>query len=174
MIGLGAVGTRLARRLAADGAVLTVTDLDPARTVLAAELDAAWAEPAAALGIPADLLVPAGVGGLLTGAVIDQLRVRAVVGPANNPLGDRAGADRLRERGILYAPDFLVNAGGVVYTGLIARGVPAGRAWAAVDDIGPRLAAVYAAADAAGETPLNAAEELAAARLRGDRHVVDH
>lgn len=166
VIGLGHVGTRLARLLAAEGAVLTVTDLDPARKVLADELGATWTGPASALAGPADLLVPAGVGGLLTGPVIDRLRVRAVVGPANNPLADRSGADRLRDRDILYAPDFLVNAGGVVYTGLIARGVPADRAWAAVDAIGPRLSAVYAAAESTGRTPLDAAEDLAAERLR--------
>jgi leucine dehydrogenase len=170
VIGLGHVGTRLARRLATDGAVLTVTDLDPARRALADELGATWSSPGDALTEPADLLVPAGVGGLLTTEVIDRLRVRAVVGPANNPLADPAGADQLHRRGILYAPDFLVNAGGVVYTGLVAGGATPDRAEAAVDDIGARLSAVYAAAQAAGRTPVAEAEDRAAARLR--RHSV--
>jgi leucine dehydrogenase len=165
IIGLGQVGTRIARRLTAEGAELTVTDIDPARRELAAELGARWAEPDAAPALTADLLVPAGLGGLLTDETIDALRVRAVVGPANNPLAARAGADRLHERQILYAPDFLVNAGGVIFAGLVARGGSRNVAAESVESIGPRLGAVYAAAEAAGTTPLAAAEDLAHRRL---------
>ena len=71
--------------------------------------------------MPADLFVPAGIGGLLTDEVIDALEARAVCGPANNPLADHSGAARLAGRGILYAPDFVVNAGGVIYLDLVAK-----------------------------------------------------
>jgi leucine dehydrogenase len=166
VIGLGQVGSRIARRLAAEGAELTVTDIDPARRMFADEIGARWAEPGEAAGLEADLLVPVGLGGLLTDETIDALRVRAVVGPANNPLAARSGADRLHRRHILYAPDFLVNAGGVIFAGLVARGVSRPDAAARVESIGPRLSRVYAAAEAAGTTPLAAAEELAYRRLR--------
>ena len=67
------------------------------------------------------MFVPAGIGGLLTDEVIDALDARAVCGPANNPLADHSGAERLARRGILYAPDFVVNAGGVIYLDLEAK-----------------------------------------------------
>lgn len=61
--------------------------------------------------------MPAGVGGMLTSRVIDELAVGSVVGPANNQLAEPAGAAQLASRGILYAPDYLVDAGGVIYLG---------------------------------------------------------
>ncbi len=93
--GLGQVGGRLARMLAADGAQLTVSDVNPARRELADELGATWVEPDAAFALPADIVVPAGVGGALTAEVIESLDTRAVVGPANNQLERDEGADRL-------------------------------------------------------------------------------
>ncbi|MGY6497554.1 MAG: Glu/Leu/Phe/Val dehydrogenase dimerization domain-containing protein, partial [Microcella sp.] len=120
--GLGQVGGRLARRLAAAGASLAVTDIVASRRALAEEIGADWIDVDAALTTPGDLFVPAGLGGVLTDETIDALPVRAVVGPANNPLADRCGAARLAARGILYAPDFLVNAGGVIHLALASKG----------------------------------------------------
>ncbi|MGN7971082.1 Glu/Leu/Phe/Val dehydrogenase family protein, partial [Microbacterium sp. 22296] len=119
--GLGQVGGRLAERLASEHAVLTITDVNPAKRARAEELGAAWVEPSEAHLIPADVFVPAGIGGVLTDEVIDALDARAVCGPANNPLAERSGAERLAQRGILYAPDFVVNAGGVIYLDLVAK-----------------------------------------------------
>src|SRR5690606_39747701 len=104
--GLGQVGGRLAVRLSTEGALLTVTDVNSARQHLAAELGATWVEPGLEHLVPADVFVPAGIGGLLTDDVIDALDTAAVCGPANNPLASREGAERLAARGILYAPDF--------------------------------------------------------------------
>lgn len=165
--GLGQVGGRLAARLATEGAVLTVTDVNPAKRTLAAELGAAWVEPGEVHLVPADVFVPAGIGGVLTDDVIDALDARAVCGPANNPLADRSGADRLAARGVLYAPDFVVNAGGVIYLDLEAKRLGSreeimGR----VAGIGDTLRRVFDEADARGVTPLAAAEGLAAERLR--------
>ena len=119
--GMGQVGSRLAVRLSAEGALLTVTDVNPAKRDLALQLGAAWIAPGEEHLVPADVFVPAGIGGLLTDEVIDALDARAVCGPANNPLADHSGADRLAQRGILYAPDFVVNAGGVIYLDLEAK-----------------------------------------------------
>src|SRR6478736_421032 len=93
--GLGQVGSRLAVRLAAEGARLTVTDVNPAKRHLAGELGAVWAEPGTEHLLPADVFVPAGIGGVLTDEVIDALDAKAVCGPANNPLASHDGADRL-------------------------------------------------------------------------------
>ena len=93
--GMGQVGSRLAVRLSAEGARLTVTDVNPAKRDLAAQLGADWIAPGEEHLVPADVFVPAGIGGLLTDEVIDALDARAVCGPANNPLADHSGADRL-------------------------------------------------------------------------------
>ncbi|MBR22611.1 MAG: glutamate dehydrogenase [Leifsonia sp.] len=162
--GLGQVGSRLARQLAAGGATLFVTDLVDKRA-LAAELGATWIEPEEALTTPADILVPAGLGGVLTAETIDSLPVRAVVGPANNPLAEREGATLLEERGILYAPDFLVNAGGVIHLALIAEGATSAALDARLHAIGDTLARVLDAAESEGITPLAAAEAIAFDRV---------
>lgn len=165
--GLGQVGGRLAARLATEGAVLTVTDVNPAKRTLAAELGAAWVEPGEVHLVPADVFVPAGIGGVLTDDVIDALDARAVCGPANNPLADRSGADRLAARGVLYAPDFVVNAGGVIYLDLVAKRLGSrDEIMGRVAGIGDTLCRVFDEAAARGVTPLAAAEGLAAERLR--------
>lgn len=163
--GLGQVGSRLAHRLADAGAVLTVTDINPAARALADELGATWIEPDAALTTAADVFVPAGLGGILTHSAIEQLPVRAVCGPANNPLAERSGADALAARGILYAPDYVVNAGGVIHLALTERGESAEVVEARLRGIGQTLADVLALAKADGVTPLDAADRLALARV---------
>lgn len=170
--GLGQVGSRLAVRLSTEGAVLTVTDVNPATRHLAAELGASWVEPGEEHRVPADVFVPAGVGGLLTDDVIDDLAAAAVCGPANNPLADHSGADRLAARGILYAPDFVVNAGGVIYLDSEAKQL-SGReeTMMRVAAIGDTLRRLYDDAEAQGITPLAAAEELAASRLAAGARV---
>jgi leucine dehydrogenase len=165
--GLGQVGGRLARRLAAAGASLAVTDIVASRRALADEIGADWIEVDAALTTPADVFVPAGLGGILTDETIDTLPARAVVGPANNPLADRSGAERLARRGILYAPDFLVSAGGVIHLSMAARGVDPAEIERRLRGIGDTLDTVFAAARASAVTPLDAAETLALARVRG-------
>jgi len=166
VLGLGHVGSILAGRLADEGAVLTVTDVNPAKRALAAALDATWVEPAEAHRVEGDLFVPAGVGGVLTDSVIDELRVRGVVGPANNQLAHRSGAQRLNERGILWAPDFVVNAGGVIFLSMMNGDASAVVATQErVDRIGDTVREIFEAAAERGITTLEAAEELALARL---------
>ncbi|ODT23094.1 Glu/Leu/Phe/Val dehydrogenase family protein [Microbacterium sp. SCN 69-37] len=164
--GLGQVGSRLAVRLSAEGAALTVTDVNPAKRSLAAELGARWVEPGSEHLVEADVFVPAGIGGVLDADTIDALAARAVCGPANNPLAHRSGADRLAARGILYAPDFVVNAGGVVYLDLEAkhRGTRS-QIMDRVAAIGDTVRALFADAATRDITPLDAAEERAAERL---------
>ncbi|PKI93274.1 Glu/Leu/Phe/Val dehydrogenase family protein [Actinomycetales bacterium SN12] len=165
--GLGQVGGRLASRLAEQGAQLTVTDINPARRAFADEIGATWVEPGTEHLVAGDVFVPAGIGGVLTDEVIDALDVKAVCGPANNPLADRSGADRLAQRGVLYAPDFVVNAGGVIYLDLEAKRIgTSDEIMQRVAGIGDTVRRILDDAEARGVTPLLAAEELAASRLR--------
>lgn len=164
--GLGQVGSRLAVRLSAEGAHLTVTDVNPAKRDLATELGADWCTPGEEHLVPADVFVPAGIGGLLTDEIIDALDAKAVCGPANNPLADRSGAERLAQRGVLYAPDFVVNAGGVIYLDLEAKKLGTrSEIMERVARIGDTVRRVFDEAASRGVTPLEAAEGLAAERL---------
>jgi leucine dehydrogenase len=171
VLGLGHVGSLIAMRLASEGAVLTVTDVNPAKRALADALGATWVEPDEAHRVEGDLFVPAGVGGVLTDTVIDELRVKAVVGPANNQLAARSGAERLAARGILWAPDFVVNAGGVIFLAMMNEEHPSAEATRErVEAIGDIVARVFDVAAERGITTLAAADEIALARLREPAH----
>jgi leucine dehydrogenase len=165
ILGLGHVGGDLARRLAGEGAKLVVADVDPGRKALADELGAGWVTPDEAFRADVDILVPAALGGLLSAESIAGLRCAAVCGPANNQLDEVATADRLHERGIVWAPDFVVSAGGVIYAAAVEiRHESAAAARTLVDGIGATIAGLLAS----GEAPLTAALRLAHARRRPD------
>ena len=166
VIGLGQVGGRLARLLAADGATLTVTDVDLSKKALADELGATWVDVDDAATLPTDVLVPAALGGLLTNDLVPRLDCRAVCGPANNQLATHDVADALQAKGILWAPDFVVNAGGVLFGALVDIGGQSREsAMTRVREVGSTLAEILRLADADTSTPLAAAERLAYARL---------
>ena len=167
--GLGQVGGRLARMLARDGARLTVTDVNLEKRELAKDLGADWVEPHDAHRVEADLFVPCGLGGVLTSEVIGQLRVRAVVGAANNQLAHRENAAELASRGILWAPDFVVNAGGVIFLSMATgKHAAAAEIDARVSAIGDTVSTIFRDAAEKNITTLEAAEHIAAARLSGD------
>ncbi len=114
--GLGSVGFSLAGYLKEEGAKVLATDLDPKRTARAqTELGAEIVAPDQILTAECDILSPCALGAVLDDATIPRLRCKVVAGAANNQLADedRHGA-ALHERGILYAPDFVVNAGGLI------------------------------------------------------------
>jgi leucine dehydrogenase len=166
VVGLGQVGGRLARLLAEKGARLTVADIDPTRAELARSLGARWVDPATAMTTETDILVPAALGGILSRDVVSQLRCAAVVGPANNQLGDPSVADVLDAQGILWAPDFVVNAGGVIHGAIIDfGGGTVEEAAAAARRIGPRLADIYRRAVDTDSTPHAVATRLAHQRV---------
>jgi glutamate dehydrogenase/leucine dehydrogenase len=166
--GAGSVGGELARRLAEAGADVEVADSDPgAAARAAADRRIRVVAADAVLSRECDVLAPCALGGVLDAESIPALRCRAVVGAANNPLAGPEDAARLRDRGILYGPDFVVNAGGAIaVTGIEALGWPAGRAETAVRAIAETLARVFAIADSEGITTDAAARRIAEEALR--------
>ena len=117
--GVGSVGGGTARLLAADGADLVLADVDTARAErLAGELGATAASTDTILASEADIVSPNALGAVLTEQSIAALRARAVAGGANNQLATPEEGRRLHERGILYAPDYVINAGGIINVGL--------------------------------------------------------
>ncbi len=168
VIGLGHVGGRVARLCAQAGARLVVADVDPAKRALARQLDARWVSPDAALRAEVDVLAPCALGGVLDHETVPELRCAVVAGAANNQLADEGIADLLHARGVLWAPDFVVNAGGIVNIAveLEPEGYDPRRARARVRGIDDTLRRVFADARAIDATPLTAALELARRNLR--------
>jgi leucine dehydrogenase len=167
IVGLGHVGAELARRMRQAGANLVVSDIDPRKRELARELEADWLEPPAALQAEADLLAPCALGGVLNEATIARLQVPIVAGAANNQLATDAAADQLRDRGIVWAPDFVINAGGLIAVADELHGFNARRVERSIERIGETVQEIYARAAAAGTNTLLAGQELAIERSGG-------
>jgi leucine dehydrogenase len=167
VIGLGHVGLPLAERLARRGAKLVVADIDQAKKEEAAKLGARWTTPEKALLAPVDLVAPCALGGVLDHESVPQLQAPAIAGAANNQLADDAIADLLQARGVVWAPDFVANAGGIINISveLEPGGYDAARARERVRAIGDTLREVYDRAASGGMTALTAAMELARRRL---------
>jgi leucine dehydrogenase len=166
--GVGDVGDPLARMLKESGAHLVLSDLDTRRAEsLAEELGGTEAfEPHTAYEAPCDIYAPCAVGATLNGESIPELKCRVIVGSANNQLQEPEDAGRLFERGILYAPDYIVNAGGALAFGLRNRGITAdAEINERVDAIGTSLTEILTEASAANESPVNAAERAVERRL---------
>jgi leucine dehydrogenase len=169
VIGLGHVGSGLAERLATDGAELAVSDIDPGKRELAERLGARWLDAADAATSECDVLAPCALGGAIDRDNVGRLRCEIVCGAANNVLADRSLADRLAERGILYAPDFIANAGGLISVYGELHSLDRERLDPLVNRIGEALRRVFATAEARSVTPLDAARAIAEERLDATR-----
>ena len=163
--GLGHVGASLARRLAAAGAELAVSDIDPDKRGLASALDATWLDPEKELVAECDILAPCALGGAIDETNLPLLRCEVICGCANNQLADERLAAALAEREILYAPDFVVNAGGLIHVYREIRGYSEERARELALGIEDNLGSILAAARERSITPLDAARQLAQERL---------
>ncbi|MCO7557835.1 Leu/Phe/Val dehydrogenase [Metapseudomonas otitidis] len=166
--GLGNVGYALAEQLAAAGAELLVSDLDPGRVQLVVEqLGAHPVASDALLTTPCDILAPCGLGGVLNAQSAPQLRCAVVAGAANNQLASPDIADLLEARGILYAPDYVINSGGLIHVALRHRGDDMPAITAHLARIGQRLTDIYAHAQADKRSPARVADALAERLLYG-------
>jgi leucine dehydrogenase len=161
--GLGNVGERVARRLADAGASLVVADIDERKRAIADELGARWVTPDEALTAPVDVLAPCALGGVLDHDSVPRLRCRAIAGAANNQLADDEVAALLRDGGILWAPDFVANAGGIINIAVEFEpgGYDPDRAETRVRGIADTLRTIFDEAEREGVTPLAAAMALA-------------
>jgi leucine dehydrogenase len=174
VVGAGKVGRELIRLLVERQAVVIVSDVDHEKAKSAVRAGAARiVEPADVPWTKADILSPCALGGLLTEDGVPDLHVGIIVGAANNQLACAQVADALAAAGILYVPDFLANAGGIINIAEEAYGYDRTRALKAVGQIHDRTITVLERAEAQGVTPLAAAEELVARRLARARQSVD-
>jgi leucine dehydrogenase len=160
--GLGSVGFDLCRRLDQAGATLVVTDI--ATEVVDRAVTAFGAKPVAVTDIleqDVDVFAPCALGGVLTTESVRRLRARVVAGSANNQLAEAPVAALLRDRGVLYAPDYVINAGGVI--SVAGEYLGAGEDWvrSRMDAIPGRLQRIFAEAESSGRTTDEVAEHLA-------------
>jgi len=161
--GVGSVGGGLARLLAADGAVLTLADVDEGRAqALAGELGATVVAAEAILGVEADIVSPNALGAILTEGSIAALKAKIVAGGANNQLATQSDGRRIHERGILYAPDYVINAGGIINVGLeyLGHGDET-EVKARIAHIPARLTQVWDESDASGDPASDVADRIA-------------
>jgi len=169
--GVGAVGAPLARMLSKVGARLVLADVDDVRAKeLAEELEAEVAPADQIAEVPCDVFVPCATGGVLNAETIPNLRCRVIAGAANNQLGEPADAERLAARGVLYAPDYVVNAGGVIHL-VSYEMLDEGDDEVAerLRGIGDTLTEVFARAQADGISTGAAADAIVAKRLAAAR-----
>jgi leucine dehydrogenase len=165
VVGLGHVGSRIAKLCARAGARLVLSDIDPGKRRLAGELAAEWIEPEGALETDVDVLAPCALGGVLDRDTVPRLRCQIVAGAANNQLADESVADLLSDRQILWAPDFVANAGGIINIAEELHGYDPAAARRRVRGIGDTLHQIFDESERSGTTPLAAAVEIARQRL---------
>jgi leucine dehydrogenase len=165
--GVGSVGAALAELLGRDGAVVLVADVDTKRAeTIASSVGGSAVEADQALASECDVYAPCALGATLSTESVPQLRCRIVAGSANNQLAQPTAAELLHAAGILYAPDYVINAGGAIAINFLELNE---RSQADVDialaKIGDTLTEIYTRADSEDIATAAAADALAASRL---------
>jgi len=166
--GVGKVGRQLVDHVIGDGASVVITDVDPLavdRVRATHPLVDVVADTDALLTQDQDIYAPCALGGAVDDHTVSTLRARVVCGGANNQLAHPGMGRALADRGILYAPDYLVNAGGVIQCENEVGGYPAERARAMTAHIFDTTLRVFALAETDGVPPVIAADRVAEARI---------
>jgi leucine dehydrogenase len=168
--GAGHVGGGVARHLLAAGARVSIADIYQDRVDPIVELGGEQVAADAVHAVECDVFSPCALGAVISPATVDQLRCRVVAGAANNQLADESMGDVLKQRGILYAPDFAINAGGVINIGEELDGpYDAARAKQSVERIEQTLRSVFDRARRDDIPPNRAAVQMARERIAAAR-----
>lgn len=168
--GLGQIGLRVARLLAGEGCRLFASDVDEGRVARAREETGLTPVPVEAVyDTEADVLSPNAAGGVLSESTIPRLRCRAVVGAANDQLARDEDGDLLHARGIVYAPDYVVNAGGLISLLFETGRTDEAGVRARTEAIGETLGGVLQRADAESRPPHRVADAIVQERLAAAR-----
>jgi leucine dehydrogenase len=169
--GAGHVGGAVAGHLLASGAEVTVADIHEDKVAPLRELGATVAAADEIHQVECDVYSPCALGAVIRPETIGRLRCRVVAGAANNQLADASMGDELKRRGIVYAPDFAINSGGVINIAdeLIGDGYDPDRAKRSVERIEQTLRDVFERARSAGVAPNRAAEQMARERIAAAR-----
>jgi glutamate dehydrogenase/leucine dehydrogenase len=165
--GVGKVGSGVARKLRAEGARVTVADIDAnAARAVAEEIGADIVGASEALEVPCDVLSPCALGPVVTDRTLGSFKCSAIAGAANNQLAHPSLARTLADAGILYAPDYVINAGGLINVEDELHGYDSARAHRKAEAIADTLREIFRSADAEHVTPAEAADRLAESRIK--------
>ena len=161
--GAGSVAGGVARRAAGEGARISLTDIDADRAGrLAAEVGGTVVAPEDIMTLEADVLSPNALGAILTAESIASLRVPVVAGGANNQLATPEDGQAIHQRGILYAPDYVINAGGIINVSCeYLRNEDAAGVQARIEQIPVRLEQIWAESEQTGRNPAEVADTMA-------------
>jgi leucine dehydrogenase len=161
--GAGSVAGGLARLAAGEGARISIADIDQARAQrVAQEVGGTVVDPSRIMTLEADVLSPNALGAILTSESIPALRVPIVAGGANNQLATPAEGDLVHQRGILYAPDYVINAGGIINVASeYLKDADEAGVRARIEQIPGRLEQIWAESDATGRNPAAVADSMA-------------
>lgn len=160
--GLGKVGYQLCNYLKHAGAQLVVTDINPQLVQkVVDDFGASPLQPDEIAATPCDVFSPCALGGILNDFTLRQLNCRIVAGAANNQLAERRHGEKIHELGILYAPDYVINAGGIIVTSAELNGGDAALAQMNVERIYDTLTNVFNISDAKGISTAAAADRIA-------------
>lgn len=164
--GCGSVGYHLAKLLYAEGARIICTDIDPQRAKRVVEECGATAVAADAIySARADIFAPCALGAVINDQTVDRLTVEIVAGAANNQLAEDRHGERLEQRGITYAPDYVINGGGLINANAELRGWAPERARAKAGEIYDTLLRIFEIARAEQVASSRAADRLAEERI---------
>lgn len=165
--GLGNVGSHLCRLLADAGARLVISDINAEAVArIAGDTGAETIDPSRAHAVEADIFAPCALGAGLNEKSIPEIRAKIVCGAANNQLATAEDGARLASNGILYAPDYLINAGGLISVARRPLGLSENEARRKLEDIPNTLAHIFTQAETTGVTPAVAADQIAEQRFR--------
>ena len=167
--GLGAVGVPMVEFLVGEGATVLVSDIDPAKvSAMVATHGATEIAATDVMSADVDVYCPCALGATINDESLAVLKATVVCGSANNQLAEWRHGDELHRRGVLYAPDYIANAGGTVFdTDRLWGGVNKDRGMAKVAKIYERMHEVFAISKAEGIPTYAAADHLAEARING-------
>lgn len=170
--GLGSVGYGLARLVHEAGGKLVVADINQEAVGRAvAEFEAQAVSVSDIFSVQSDILAPCALGAVINDDTIDKLRCKAVAGSANNQLAEERHGDILHERGILYAPDYVINSGGLINVADELEGYHADRARQKVENIYNIMLNLYKVSEEQGIPTYQAADRMAEARIQQMRQV---
>ena len=165
--GVGKVGYHLAKHLVEAGAVVTVSDVDVDNAARAVkDLGVETVEPAKAHAVECDIFAPCALGGIIRDDTIPELKCKVVAGAANNQLERQEHGEVLADLGILYAPDFVINAGGLINVEDELRGYDRNRAMKRVEGIYKQLQHIFTMSRERSLSTARAANEYAEDRIR--------
>ena len=164
--GCGNVGYYLAQLLHQESARLIVTDIDAARAKkVASEFGAQVVAPDEIYGVKADIFAPCAMGGIINDDTLAKLQVEVVAGGANNQLAEERHGDALEARGITYAPDYVINGGGLINVNAELQGWTMERARNKAGEIYDTILRVFEIAAEEGIPSYRAADRLAEQRI---------